>query len=385
MQLDEFATAALRELEAGHLLRRPRSIDTSQGPEVEIEGRSVLCLCSNNYLGFANHPRFGLAVSEALERCGYGACASRHVSGSMRVHVELESRIASFLKRARGLFFATGYNANLGTLQALSGPRTLLLSDALNHASLIDGCRLGGGTTRVYRHLDVEHVETLLRAERARHDAALIVTESLFSMDGDVAPLAALRGLCDRYDAALMVDDSHAVGAMGAHGVGLATGAEVRADVITGTFGKAFGASGAFVAGSDPVVRLIENRARCYIFSTAPSPVVPAAALAAFELVEAADDRRAALRERARTLRDGLRHLGFQVPASDTHIIPVLLGAPDRAMEMSRQLFERGVFVHGIRPPTVPEGTSRLRVVAMATHSAEHISRALGAFGELVR
>jgi 7-keto-8-aminopelargonate synthetase-like enzyme len=273
----------------------------------------------------------------------------------------------------------------MGALQALgSVPRVLILSDALNHASLIDGCRLSRAEVIVYRHGDAEHVESLLKEHRARFAAVMVVTESLFSMDGDLAPVRALRTICDRYDAALFVDEAHALGALGPRGRGLCAALGVQPDVLTAMFGKAFGASGAFVAASDAVVRLIENRARCYVFSTAPSPTLPAAALAAMDLVADADDRRARLAAHAQQLRNGLGKLGFRVPAGHGHVIPVLLGAPERAAEFSAALLERGVFVHGIRPPTVPHGTSRLRVAPIATHDARHIDLALEAFGELV-
>ena len=382
--LEQLALAELARLDAAHLLRTPRVIDGAQGPEVFVGGRSAICLCSNNYLGFAGHPVIADAVRDALGRDGFGACASRHVSGSMSLHVELERRAASFVGQERALLFATGFTANLGALQALgSAPRVLILSDALNHASLIDGCRISRAEVVVYRHNDAEHVEALLKEHRERFAAALVVTESIFSMDGDLAPVRALRSICDRYDAALFVDEAHALGAIGPRGRGLCATLGVKPDILTAMFGKAFGVSGAFVAASDAVARLIENRARCYVFSTAPSPTLPAAALAAIDLVADADDRRARLATHAQRLRNGLARQGFRVPAGHGHIIPVLLGAPERAAEFSGALLERGVFVHGIRPPTVPPGTSRLRVVPIATHEARHIDLALEAFGEL--
>jgi len=377
MSLDVVAERVLARLEAEHLLREPRLIDGAQGPEVGIGERQVLCLCSNNYLGLADHPDIARAVRDALERFGFGACASRHISGSMSLHAEVEQRTAAFVGQERSLFFATGYGANMGVLQALGSPRTLILSDALNHASLIDGCRLGRSQVHVYRHGDAEHCAHLLREHRAGCELALIVTESLFSMDGDVAPLRELRALADRFDAALIVDDAHAFGVYGPAGRGLCSALDVVPDVLTGTFGKAFGASGAFVAARAPVIRWIENRARSYVFSTAPSPVVPAAVLAAFELVERADDRRSRLSDHARALRKALVGLDYKVPPGESHIIPVMLGDASAATQLSAALLERGVFVHGIRPPTVPAGTSRLRINPMATHTTWQIDFAL--------
>jgi 8-amino-7-oxononanoate synthase len=383
VQFFEHIRGELDRLTAAGLLRTPLRVQGAQGPQLMLADHPALCFCSNNYLGLADAPEIVAAASSAARDYGFGACSSRHISGTMSPHIELERRSAQFVKQPRALFFATGYAANVGTIQALCSPETLVLSDALNHASLIDGCRLGRGAVRVYRHADWEHARDLLRAERHRFAAALLVTESLFSMDGDVAPLAALRTLCDRYDAALVVDEAHALGALGPTGRGMCELAGVRPDVLTATFGKAFGASGAFAAGPADVVQLIENRARSYVYSTAPSPCMPAAALAAIDLVEVADERRERLRTHARDLRMGLRSLGFQVPDGDSHIIPVLLGAASMASQLSAELLARGVFVHGIRPPTVPAGASRLRVTPMATHEPSHIEQCLAVFREV--
>jgi 8-amino-7-oxononanoate synthase len=370
----------LAGLTAQGLLRTPRLIEGSQGPQLLLGGRPVLCLCSNNYLGFADDPRIASAAAAAAVGLGFGACSSRQVTGSMSAHVAAERRIARYLEQPRALFFATGYAANTGAIQALSSPETLVLSDALNHASLIDGCRLGRATVRVYRHGDAQQVAQVLSLERHRFKVALVVTESMFSMDGDFAPLAELRALCDQHDAALIVDEAHALGVIGPSGRGLCARAGVSADLLTGTLGKAFGASGAFVSGPAATVQLVENRARSYVFSTAPSPMVPAAAQVAIDLVEVADDRRDRLRVHAQRLRAGLQELGYRVPDGEGHIIPVLLGTPERATELSARLLSAGVFVHPIRPPTVAAGTSRLRVAPMATHEPDQIACALEAF-----
>jgi 8-amino-7-oxononanoate synthase len=375
----------LAGLAAAGLLRTPLAVDGPQGPAFMVDGRPTLCFCSNNYLGFADDPRLVAAASAAANRVGFGACASRHITGSMSAHLSAERRIARYLEQPRALFFATGYAANSGAIQALSSAETLIVSDALNHASLIDGCRLGRATIRVYTHGDAEHAARLLSADRHRFKIALVVTESMFSMDGDYAPLVALRELCDRFDAALVVDEAHALGVLGPAGRGLCARDGVAPDLITGMLGKAFGASGAFVAGPEPTIRLIENRARSYIFSTAPSPIIPAAGEAAIDLVEGADARREQLRVHALRLRVGLRELGYQVPAGEGHIIPVLLGAAEHASQLSARLLESGVFVHAIRPPTVAPGTSRLRVTPMATHQPGQIASALEAFRDARR
>lgn len=367
--------------EAG-LFRSPRVIEGPQGPVVSVNGRRALCFCSNSYLGLADDPVIAAAASAAIAEFGFGACGSRHITGTMRLHRELEERIARFVGQERALFFPTGYAANQGAIQALAVSGSLVLSDALNHASIIDGCRLGRGTVQVFRHTDVEHVRALLEASRDRFELRLVVTESVYSMDGDLAPLRELRALCDEHEAALVVDDAHALGVMGDKGRGACAYLGVTPDVITGTFGKAFGCSGAFVAASEKIVSWIENRARAHVFTTAPSPALPAAALAAFDVVERADDRRAQLREHAVRLRTGLSQQGYEVVGS-THIVPLLLGAAERSTRFSELLLERGVFVHGIRPPTVAPGTSRLRITPQATHTREQIDATLRAFAEL--
>jgi 8-amino-7-oxononanoate synthase len=370
----------LADQAAAGLMRSPRTVAGRQGPTVIIDGRPVLCLCSNNYLGLAQHPRIAQAAADAAGSTGFGAAASRHISGTMELHIEAERRLARFVGAPSALLFATGFAANTGAVQALAGPDTVIFSDELNHASLIDGCRLSRARVIRFRHRDTEHLAQMLRVHRTEAPAALVITESVFSMDGDLTPLAALRQLCDEHAAGLLVDEAHALGVFGPQGRGLCRRDKVTADVLVGTLGKAFGTAGAFVAGSEDVVRLVENRARPYIFSTAPSPTLAAAAIAATALVEAGDPLRTALFAHANVLRAGLRELGYAVPEGESPVLPVIIGAADATMATSARLLEHGVFVHGIRPPTVPAGTSRLRVTAMASHSAEQITAALAAF-----
>ena len=380
VQFLDHVRAALAQHAAAGIMRTPRTVAGAQGPVVSVEGREAVCLCSNNYLGLAAHPALASATGAAAAELGSGAGASRHISGSMQLHRDAEARLAAFVIQPRALLFSTGYAANVGVVQALADQDTVIFSDALNHASMIDGCRLSRARVVVYRHRDPEHLAQLLATERSTGKAALILTESAFSMDGDTAPLRELRTLADRYDAGLFVDEAHALGVLGPHGRGLCAAAGVIPDILVGTLGKAFGTAGAFVAAGADVIKLIENRARSYIFTTAPPPSVAAAALAATALIEAADDRRTTLLQHAARLRTSLRTLGFHVQPGDSHIIPVILGPSELAMAVSAGLLEHGVFVHGIRPPTVAPGTSRLRVTPMATHSSEHIDRALGAF-----
>lgn len=383
MSFEESIVEALGELEAAGLLRRPRRVSSAQGPIVDLDGRAVVSLCSNNYLGLADDPRLVDAAMRALATEGLGAGASRLISGTMRSHVVAEERLARFVATERALLFSTGYAANVGTLQALAGPGDVVFSDELNHASLIDGCRLSRAEVHVYRHADVDHLRALFAQHRARARRALVATDALFSMDGDAAPIAALREICDAYDAALVVDEAHALGVVGPRGTGACAGAGVRPDVLVGTLGKAFGVSGAFVAASAAIVALIENRARSYVFSTAMPPALAAAIACATDLVEQADDRRATLLRHAARLRAGLRDLGYDVLDGTSPIVPLLVGDPTATMRLSAVLLQRGVFAHGIRPPTVPEGTSRIRMTTMATHADAHIDLALEAFAAI--
>jgi 8-amino-7-oxononanoate synthase len=292
---------------------------------------------------------------------------------------------ADFLGAPATVLFSTGYSANLGTIQALVGPGDAIFSDALNHASLIDGCRLSRATVHVYSHRDSDHLESLLRDHRSRSRRALIVTDSLFSMDGVTAPLRDIATLARSFDAGLLVDEAHALGVFGPNGRGLSAAMGIEPDVVVGTLGKSFGVAGAFVAASEAVVGLIKNRARSFVYSTAPPPMIPRAAVAALQLVREADDARTSLLRNAELLRSGLRTLGFKIPDENSQILPVFIGNNERTMQLSAKLLDRGVFVQGIRPPTVPAGTARLRLTPMATHRPEHIERAIDAFASLVR
>jgi 8-amino-7-oxononanoate synthase len=376
---------ALSELEAAGLLRRPLQISGPQGPEVEIDGRRVLCFCSNNYLGLADHPALVAASDASTYGEGVGAAASRLITGTMDAHRDAEIAYADFLGSRAAALFSTGYAANVGTVQALVGPGDAVFSDALNHASLIDGCRLSRASVHVYSHRDVDQLESLLREQRPRARRALVITDSLFSMDGVTAPLRDIANLARSFDAGLLVDEAHALGVFGPSGRGLSASLGIEPDVVVGTLGKAFGVAGAFVAASEEIVSLIRNRARSFVYSTAPPPMVARAAIEALQLVRQADDARKTLLENADELRAKLRTLGFEVPNENTHILPVLIGDNERTMQLSAKLLERGVFVQGIRPPTVPEGTARLRLTPMATHRPEHIERAIDAFASLVR
>lgn len=383
MTFEAHLRRALDALTRDSLLRTPRVHESAHAPELLIQGARLINLCSNDYLGLASDPAIARAASEALLEHGLGAGAARLVTGTHALHRRAEARLARYTGKASALLFSTGYAANLGAVQALASQDDVIFSDALNHASLIDGARLSRARVLVYRHADPEHLAELLAAHRAQHRGALVLTESLFSMDGDTAPLTELRALCDRYDAGLYVDEAHAIGVLGPSGRGLCAELAVHADVLMAGLGKAFGCSGAFIAGSTELTTLLENRARSFVFSTAAPHALAAATITACDLVEQADDRRARLHMNALQLREQLTTFGYTILPGPGPIIPAIVGSPEAVMTLSRSLFERGVFVQGIRPPTVPAGTSRLRITPIATHSQAQLDRALEAFAAL--
>jgi len=363
------------------LYRALRPIDGAQDAVVSLNGHDVLLFSSNNYLGLANHPALKRAATEAIERFGCGSGASRLISGSMAVHHELEARLAALKKTEAALVFPTGYHANVGVLSAMMGPGDTILSDGLNHASIIDGCRLSRAEVRVYPHGDPHALDALLAA-CPPSGRRLIVTDTVFSMDGDLAPLAELVELAQRYDAWLMVDEAHATGVFGPHGGGLVEQAGLvdRVDIHMGTLGKALGGIGAYVAGSRELIDWLVNRARSFIYTTGMPPAAAASALAALDLVEREPERRQRLWDNTRFLSDGLRGLGYRIGDSRSQILPVIIGDARQTMALAEATLRRGVFAHGIRPPTVPEGTSRIRVTPMATHTRAQLERTLDAF-----
>ncbi len=374
----------LDALRAAGLYRSPKTIDGPIGPEVTIAGRPALLFASNDYLGLANDPRVKAAAIRAVERYGAGAGASRLVSGDVALHRELESRLAALKRTDDAVVFGSGYLANVGAISALIGPGDAVYSDELNHASIIDGCRLSRAAVRVYRHRDVSHLEALLAEDAGRYRRRLIVTDAVFSMDGDLAPLPDLVALAERHGAMLMVDEAHATGVLGPRGAGAVErfGLEGRVPVLMGTLSKALGSVGGFVAGSRALVDFLRNRARGFIFTTALPPAAAGAALAALDIVEREPWRRARTLDLAQRLARGLEAMGYRVLPTESAVVPVVVGAAGDAVALAEALLRRGVFCPAIRPPTVPEGQSRLRVTPMATHTDEHIERALAAFAD---
>ncbi len=378
----EWIGAGLDALSANGLRRSLEPLGPAQGPEVMVAGRRLVNLCSNDYLGLANDPRLRRAAAEAAEAGGAGAGAARLVAGDLPIHGRLEEALARTKRTEAALLFNSGYHANAGVPPALVGRGDAIFSDALNHASIVDGALLSRAELVRYRHCDMGELEELLARSKARR--RLVVTDSVFGMDGDAAPLREIADLCDRHGAMLYVDEAHATGVMGPTGGGLAEALGVgdRVDVHMGTLGKALGSFGAYVAGSRPLVDWLVSKARTFVFTTALPPAACGAALAALEVLRAEPARRDRLQALAGRMKAGLERLGFTLFGVVAPIFPVVLGSEERALAASRALRERGFFVRAIRPPTVPRGTSRLRVSLTAAHAEGHVDAFLGALGE---
>ncbi|MBI2414073.1 MAG: 8-amino-7-oxononanoate synthase [Deltaproteobacteria bacterium] len=368
----------LSKIEAAGLKRALKTVEGPQGPRVVVNGREVLLLCSNDYLGLANDPRLKDAAKKAIDEYGVGAGASRLVSGNMSLHEALEDRIRRFKGTQAALVFNSGYTANLGLITALSDRQTEIFSDRLDHASIIDACALSLAKVKRYRNRDVGSLERLLKKSTARRK--LIVTDGVFSMDGTIAPVREIAGLLDKYSATLIIDDAHGTGVLGEHGKGTLEelGVSHPSIIQMGTLGKALGSFGAFVAGPKALIELLISKSRPFIFTTALPPAICAASIKALDIVEDEAERRARLKSNYVYLRAGLNAAGFETPGS-TQIIPVIVGEAEKAIKASERLLEAGVFIQSIRPPTVPDGSSRLRITAMAAHTKEDLDLAIGA------
>jgi 8-amino-7-oxononanoate synthase len=383
----------LRGLDERSLIRRRRVVDTPCGPRVTVDGRELLAFCSNDYLGLAAHPRLVAALQEGAERYGVGSGASHLISGHSRAHAELEERLAEFvgpnLESPRALYFCTGYMANLAVLTGLSGidKSAEIFSESLNHASLIDGARLSRVGVKVYPHADLAALAALLEASGSA--TKIVVTDSVFSMDGNLAPLPALLALCERHGAWLVVDDAHGFGTLGANGRGALEHFDLRSPylVYMGTLSKAAGVGGAFVAAHEAVIETLIQKARPYIYTTAAAPALAHALLTSVELIagEEGMQRRAHLQALIAQIGDGLRLKRWTRLASPTAIQPLLIGANDETMRAGAALYEQGLWVGTIRPPTVPPGTARLRVTLSAGHTRADVARLVAAINELER
>jgi 8-amino-7-oxononanoate synthase len=372
---------SLAALAAADLLRQPVVVDSAVGPRVLLAGREVVCLCSNDYLSLAADPAVRDAASRAVETWGVGAGASRLVSGTSRLHTELEEALADFKGTPAAIVTTTGWMANHAAVAALVGKGDLVLCDKLDHASILDAAKASGAGLRTYGHRDVHRLDKMLDRYRHRHRRCLVVTDSLFSMDGDVAPLGEIVELKNRYDALLMVDEAHATGVFGPAGRGVAEmlGVEEHVDASVGTLSKAIGGLGGFVAGRRELIDTIVNTARAYIYTTALPPVMCAAAREALRIIQTQPQRRTRLLEMAEDLRRRLHTVGFDTGESSSQIIPILIGSAGEAMRLSRKLLEAGYLVPAIRPPTVPRGGSRLRVSLCSSHNQGDLERFVGA------
>jgi glycine C-acetyltransferase len=375
----------LNNLKEAGLYNRIRTLGSPQGAWLVVDGKRVLNFCSNNYLGLANHPRLLQASREAMEKYGLGPAAVRTIAGTMELHIELEKKLAAFKKVESAITFQSGFNANLATIPALVGKEDVIFSDELNHASIIDGARLSGAKILRYKHCDPADLKRLLEDERSNYPRALVVTDGVFSMDGDVAPLDQIHEVVKTHEAVLMVDDAHGEGVLGHGGRGIVDHFQLhgKVDIEVGTLSKAFGVVGGVVAGNPLVVEWLHQRGRPFLFSSAMTVPDTAACLAAVDLLEESTELVDKLWENTRYFKSEMKRLGFDTGSSVTPITPVMLGEAPLAQQFSRDLFDEGVFGMAIGFPTVPRGKARIRVMISASHEKEDLDQGLEAFDKI--
>lgn len=372
----------LQNLKDAGLYNRIRTLGSPQGAWLVVDGQRALNFCSNNYLGLANHPRLVDAAQKATERYGVGPAAVRTIAGTMDLHVQLEQRFAGFKGVESAITFQSGFTANLATIPALVGKDDVIISDELNHASIIDGCRLSGAKIIRYKHCDVEDLEQVLKENRSQYPRAMVITDGVFSMDGDIAPLDKIYEVVQSYEAVLMVDDAHGEGVLGRGGRGIVDHFKLhgKVDVEIGTMSKAFGVVGGVVAGNSTVVEWLQQRGRPFLFSSAMTAPDTAACLASLDLLEESTELVDRLWENTRYFKAEMQNLGFDIGNSVTPITPVMLGEAPLAQQFSRELFDQGVFAMALGFPTVPRGKARIRVMISASHSKDDLDYGLKAF-----
>jgi len=382
MSKTDWITQEIDGLKKAGLYNRIRTIGSPQGAWLVVDGKKVLNFCSNNYLGLANHPDIVAAAKKATDEMGVGPAAVRSIAGTMTLHVELEKRLAAFKGVEAAITFQSGFTANLATIPALVGKEDVIFSDKLNHASIIDGCRLSGAKIVAYEHNDPASLETQIKENLSQFRRALVVTDGVFSMDGDIAPLPAIYEVTKRYDLLLMVDDAHGEGVLGKGGRGIVDhfGLHGKVDVEVGTLSKAFGVVGGVVAGNAVIIEWLRQRGRPFLFSSAVTVPDAAACLAAIDLLEDSTQLVDKLWSNAKYFKAEMKTLGFNTGASETPITPVMLGEAPLAQQFSRELFEAGVFAMSIGFPTVPQGKARIRVMISAAHSTDDLDKGLAAF-----
>jgi glycine C-acetyltransferase len=375
----------LNALKEQGLLTTIREIESAQGAWLTIEGRRVLNLCSNNYLGLANHPRLVAAATQAIETYGVGPGAVRSIAGTMSIHTQLEERLAQFKGVEATVVLQSGFNANTATIASIVGKGDAIFSDRLNPASIIDGCRLSGAKTIPYEHNSPESLDAVITENKAQYNRLLVVTDGVFSMDGDIAPLDKITEVAKKHGAIMMVDDAHGEGVVGRGGRGIVDhfGLHGQVDIEVGTLSKAFGVMGGIVAGSASLIRWIKQRGRPFLFSSAITVPDAAACLAAVELLEESTELVDRLWNNGNYFKEGMNQLGFNTGQSQTPITPVILGEAPLAQQFSRRLFEENIFATAIAFPTVPRGTARIRVMPSAAHSREDLDIALATFGKV--
>ena len=372
----------LKTIKEKGLYRSLKIITEAQTPRTVVDGQEVIMMASNNYLGLSTKQQVKDKAIEALKSYGTGSGGSRLTNGNYDLHQQLEERIAEFKGREAALVFNTGYMANLGTISTLASKDDLILSDSLNHASIIDGCKLSSAEVEIYQHCDLDDLEKRLKGNISNYKQIFIITDGVFSMDGDLTPLVEIVELAEEYGALVIVDDAHGTGVLGAKGKGIVEYFDLNqeVDIQIGTLSKALASEGGFVVGSQDLIDLLRNRARSFIYSTALAPPVVAASLAAVNYLDDHPELIKKLQDNLKFLKEGLTELGYDLLAGDSAIIPIMLGSEQRALKLSNQLLEQGILAPAIRPPTVPQGTSRIRITVMASHSRQDLEEVLAAF-----